>query len=370
MAKVLKRCDCPAWARCVHPWMVRYRTAGGRASKQREVTFGRDRRAADDFALKIEHDRRARTFIDPRDGDITFGEYAQRCLDQHHAAASTIVTYQSVLKVHILPAIGHLPLNRIRREEIKALIAGMRRRVGASRIRTAHLVIALVLGEAVRDRRLIESSCVDIPLPEPQHKADFVLPTADQLQTLRDGLPSDWAATIELMLGCGLRIGEALAVHTRCRIADGSVLRVTEQVSTLAQLGPLKFRKPGDYRDMPLPAYVSAALDRHLTDHATTPDGYLFAGRRHRLVTRRTYQEDFDRAATRAGLPPSFTPHSLRHCFASMALAGGIPITDLSRWLGHRSIETTHRIYGHLLPGSWHRGRNALDTAYTNLAAH
>jgi len=33
-------------------------------------------------------------------------------------------------------------------------------------------------------------------------------------------------------------------------------------------------------------------------------------------------------------------------------LANGIPITEVSRWLGHKSIEVTHQIYGHLVPAS------------------
>jgi site-specific recombinase XerD len=95
----------------------------------------------------------------------------------------------------------------------------------------------------------------------------------------------------------------------------------------------------------------------------TTEDGYLFQGRRHKHVTRRTYNEDFERAAEKAGLPPEFIPHALRHCFASTALAHGIPITEVSRWLGHRSIEVTHQIYGHLVPTSWERARTVLDNA-------
>ena len=80
-------------------------------------------------------------------------------------------------------------------------------------------------------------------------------------------------------------------------------------------------------------------------------------------MTRRTYQEDFERAAAKAGLPPEFIPHSLWHCYASTALACGIPITEVSRWLGHRSIEVTHQIYGHLVPASWDRARTVLDDA-------
>lgn len=142
------------------------------------------------------------------------------------------------------------------------------------------------------------------------------------------------------------------------------MLRVWEQVNPHAQLRPLKFRKKGDYRDIPLPRYVADAIGKHLAGYGSSEDGYLYRGRRHPLVTRRTYQEDFARSAAKAGLPPQFIPHSLRHYFASTALARGIPITEVSRWLGHKNIELTHEIYGHLVPASWDRASAALDDAY------
>jgi len=48
----------------------------------------------------------------------------------------------------------------------------------------------------------------------------------------------------------------------------------------------------------------------------------------------------------------------------STSLAEGIPIIEVSRWLGHNSIEVTHQIYGHLVPSSFDRARTALDHAY------
>jgi site-specific recombinase XerD len=113
-------------------------------------------------------------------------------------------------------------------------------------------------------------------------------------------------------------------------------------------------------------ARVHPAIDKH----GTTPDGYLFQGRKYKLVIRRSYQEDFQRATAEAGLPPQFIPHSLRHLYASTALAEGIPITELSRWLGHKSIEVTHQIYGHLVPGSFDRARTTLDQAYQESCGH
>ena len=35
----------------------------------------------------------------------------------------------------------------------------------------------------------------------------------------------------------------------------------------------------------------------------------------------------------------------------------------VSRWLGHKSIEVTHQIYGHFVPASWDRARAVLDDA-------
>jgi integrase len=367
VAKIFKRCSCPEdqWNSCPHQWVVRYRTTGGRSSRQREQSFGTSLREAEDFALKVEHDKRARTFVDPKAARMLFRDAAATWLDQHLGADSSIATYRSVLRAHIDPAIGGKPIGAIRREDIKALIAVMHRKgLSASRIGCAHLVVSAVLAEAVRDKKLAESPCSGIQLPGVVTAADFILPAHAQVEGVAAGLPPDWAATVWLMHGCGLRIGEALAINLRCRINRGETLRVKEQVNPAAQLRPLKFRREGEFRDIPLPQYVSEAIDKHVAGHGTTPDGYLFQGRKYKLVVRRSYQEDFQRAAARAGLPPEFIPHSLRHLYASTALAEGIPITEVSRWLGHKSIEVTHQIYGHLVPSSFDRARTALDAAY------
>lgn len=175
------------------------------------------------------------------------------------------------------PAIGGRQIRAIRREDIKEIIAVMSRKgLSASRIGAAHLVISAVFTEAVRNKKLAESPCTGIPVPEVVRAADFVLPSDGELDALAAGLPPDLAATVWLMHGCGLRIGEALAVRTGCRVNCGTTLRIREQVNPTAQLRPLKFRVTGQFRDIPLPEYVAGAMDMHIADHGTTPDGYLF----------------------------------------------------------------------------------------------
>ena len=61
-----------------------------------------------------------------------------------------------------------------------------------------------------------------------------------------------------------------------------------------------------------------------------------------------------------AGLPKR-TPYSLRHTFASFAIAGGVLLFYLARRMGS-SVDRIDAVYGHLLPDSEDYLRGLLDT--------
>lgn len=87
-----------------------------------------------------------------------------------------------------------------------------------------------------------------------------------------------------------------------------------------------------------------------------------------RMPSIASYGYQFKKACLSASLVDldghaKYTPRSLRHFFASTALANGVPIHEVSRWLGHRSVKTTVDIYGHLLPSAWDRCRDVLQRA-------
>jgi integrase len=49
-----------------------------------------------------------------------------------------------------------------------------------------------------------------------------------------------------------------------------------------------------------------------------------------------------------AGLLPALKFHALRHTYASVCVAAGIPAFDISRFMGHAKPTTTLSIYAHL----------------------
>jgi integrase len=86
------------------------------------------------------------------------------------------------------------------------------------------------------------------------------------------------------------------------------------------------------------------------------------------MPTAFTYGYHFKKACESAGLvdvggKAKYTPGSLRHFFASTALANGVPIREVSRWLGHKSIKATVDVYGHLVPEAWDRCRGIMQNA-------
>lgn len=69
----------------------------------------------------------------------------------------------------------------------------------------------------------------------------------------------------------------------------------------------------------------------------------------------------FRQALKRAGLPPHFTPHGLRHSYASQLLQAGVSSAYVQRQLGHASITLTVDTYGRWLPMENKAAVDALD---------
>jgi integrase/recombinase XerD len=80
---------------------------------------------------------------------------------------------------------------------------------------------------------------------------------------------------------------------------------------------------------------------------ATSPPEWLLLSRRGRRLRREAIWELVKRYAVRAGVPPSISPHTLRHSFATHLLAGGADLRQVQEMLGHASIQTT-QIYTHV----------------------
>jgi integrase len=179
-------------------------------------------------------------------------------------------------------------------------------------------------------------------------------------------MPARYAVLVLLGAGAGLRQGEAFGLALdRVNQADG-MITIDQQVIIVNRRPVLASPKTfSSLRDVPMPRFLSKAITAHVEQFSISSSGVLRRTSRGTLHRRDYFNRKIWKSAiAAAGLSPDTTFHDLRHAFASAALTEGVPISEVSRWLGHKSITTTADLYGHLVPEASGRARDALDQAF------
>jgi integrase len=174
----------------------------------------------------------------------------------------------------------------------------------------------------------------------------------EQLRTEQDRM------YVRLLVGTGMRKGEALALRVgdidlagpipavvidkaRKHNHAGSRVRTVDGVT----LGGHRVGAPKT-RSSRRTVRIDKVLAEQLRDFTAGRGGaeVLFD-----LGNEGTWQNNhWAPARTRAQLAVNPRIHDLRHTHASILLASGVPLFQVSKRLGHKDIQTTSNIYGHL----------------------
>jgi integrase/recombinase XerD len=150
--------------------------------------------------------------------------------------------------------------------------------------------------------------------------------------------------------GAGLRLGEACHVRIEDIDSQRMVLRV---------------RGKGDKERLTV---LSPRLLEVLRAYwrLAKPRNWLFpGGAPTRPVALDTARSVFHRARTQAGLSLGYTPHSLRHSFATHLLDAGTDLVLIQSLLGHSSIRTTSH-YTHVSLARLQQATSPLDRLPTS----
>lgn len=153
------------------------------------------------------------------------------------------------------------------------------------------------------------------------------------LERVGDFADAEWVslrdtAVIGLLYGCGLRIGEALALNTD-DVPRGDTMRI---------LG-----KRNKERVVPVLPAVRDAITAYIRacPFSLAAGDALFRGKRGGRLSPRMIQTAMQRARASLGLPDSATPHALRHSFATHLLSRGGDLRTIQELLGHADLKAT-----------------------------
>jgi integrase/recombinase XerD len=158
----------------------------------------------------------------------------------------------------------------------------------------------------------------------------------DQIINVRD------RAMFELMYASGLRVNELVNLKLRNIHVKERFVQVVGKggVERIVPVGEIAL------------AFITDYIENHRSSCVTRrSDFYLFLTQRgskmgSQMSTTAFYQMMM-RYMAKAGLPKIYSPHSLRHAFATHLMDAGVDILTISKMLGHASVNTTD-IYTHI----------------------
>jgi integrase/recombinase XerC len=177
--------------------------------------------------------------------------------------------------------------------------------------------------------------------PKPLPKA-LSVDDAVQLAGYEDAQGDPWleardAAMVELLYGCGLRVGEMVGLDAVA--GAGARGWIDLQAAEAHVLG-----KGGKRRTVPIGSKAVEALNRWLAlreQPGRKPQPALFVGRHGTRLTAQAMWQRLKRRSLLAGLATPVHPHMLRHSFASHVLQSSSDLRAVQELLGHANITTT-----------------------------
>src|SRR5258708_2672118 len=131
--------------------------------------------------------------------------------------------YESIIRLHLLPAFGHLTLEQIRPAHIVAAEShwllegrkgnGTNRGLSAKTVVVHHILLSEMLSSALKWGLVSRNAADAVDRPKPERKEMQAL-DLDQAGTLLDVLADrTFGAPLSVLLGTGLRVGELLGLR-------------------------------------------------------------------------------------------------------------------------------------------------------------
>ena len=338
--------------------------------RKRKYLYGHTRReVADQLAAALRDRQRG---IPVASGRQTVGQWLDHWLTnviERERQPTTAAMYEVMVRKHIKPYLGAKPLAKLQPEDVERWLRDLEaagasletRRSAMVRLRTA-LNLAVKRGHLARN----VAALVDRPrVPRPKHQP----PRLDALRRLLAAIKDDRHQTlIYVALGASLRRGEVLGLHWEDIDLDARLLTVRRRVNRVSGQGGLLVRdgakSESGERTVVLPQIVVEALKaqrkRQLEDRLAAGErwkgadyrdgkatGFVFTSAVGTVLEPRKVDAYFASVRERAGLD-AHTFHGLRHDFAGLLLAAGVPGRVVMEMMGHADYSITANRYQHV----------------------
>lgn len=337
-------------ARIWHPGARKYVPLGFTHPLKKVV-----KQAAEDAEARI----RRGEWIDPARGMITLGEWWEIWSAMRTIESSTAHKDDGLWCRYIRDELGDMSLAAITTEDVETWRAATARRVGASTVAQAQLLLAHMLDRAVHHKRIVANpaGCLP-PVKVPKHVDRFLTPAEERAVKLL--FKGQDRLMVEVLLGTGLRWAELAGLQVFRVDVDRKMLTVAEVGRRDGSLKAYPKSQAGQRR-VPLTAVLARKLAWHMAGKAPRDRVFTspFTGGpvRHEWWHRRRWRPAIEASGLAEPLPRI---HDLRHTYGSRLAERGMSSTDIRDLMGHASLRATER-YLHAAPTRFDRARDVLE---------
>jgi integrase len=334
-------------------WQARYNGPDGRSytardSGGRALTFT-TKGAADAYLAGIHADIQRGQWVSPdapRAGEPpTLREYATAWLANRELADRTRDHYAQVLRDHVYPTFGAVPLPAITPAAVRVWHAGLAARTGPTARAHAYSLLRTVLNTAVADDVIPANPCRVRAGGQAKRASRTEPATLAELETITEHTPERYRLMVLLAAWCAMRFGE-LAALRRCDVdVSAGVVRIRRGVVYLPSTGRVvKDPKSGaGKRTVAVPPHLLPVVREHLREHVPAGrDALLFAAKHGGYLAPASAFRWYYPARAAAGRP-DLRFHDLRHTGAVLAAATGATLAELMARLGHSSPSAAMR---------------------------
>jgi integrase len=310
-------------------------------------------------------------------GRLTVAQHLDQWLEGYvktNCSQRTFDGYQSIIKNHLAPALGHLQLKELQPPVIQRYYGKACDSLSARSVHHHHRVLSQSLKYAVRQGYLGRNPCEMVDPPSALKKTMRTL-TPEEVDTLlktAEGNP--YYPVIYAAVSSGLRQAELLGLRWRDIDLQVGVGMLSISVSQVLykRKGVCVFKQPKTAHSRrrvsmtpKLALYLASYRAEREAFHQTlekplTLDDLVFVTADHNPIDPSVLSHAFKRLVKQAGLS-GVRFHDLRHTFASLMLMRGAKPKVISEALGHSSVAFTMDTYSHIMEGMQQEAMALLD---------
>jgi integrase len=269
--------------------------------------------------------------------------------------------YESFVRVHIIPRIGHIKLNKLTPEHINGAWARMLKEGhSATLIEHCHLRLSKALTDA-RERKLIANNPMQfVNKPRIEEKEINPLSLEDIARVLEVAKATEYYAIIHTAIHTGMRRNELLGLRWKDINLDEAVLYlnrsiyrakggVTEHQTTKTKSGSRAIDLTPSSAIVLRKQWELQKGDALVYGYKVTEDSPVFIRRTGEPLLPTTVTHLFKKIVRALGVG-DVRFHDLRHTHATVMLLQGVHPKVVQERLGHAKMSTTMDLYSHVMP--------------------